>query len=104
MPLTGELNKLLNKRNSFPINVVNANDDEILAQAMMQPNRTHEEVMLEIRRMADRGSRGSLAALAFLEVCSGDNFLSPHARGPLAGEGIGLPVTLARVESQALNR
>lgn len=67
----------------------------------MQRTRTNEEVMLDLRRRAEIG-RGS--ALAFLEACSGDKFLSPYARGPLAGEGIGLPVTLARVESQALNQ
>lgn len=91
-----QLQRLVNERTTqFP---TDPHDEEILRRERDQPIRGTQEVYRDIEYQARSGR--FTASLAFLDACEGANFLSPQA----SNEGVGLPVTLARVESEDLNQ
>lgn len=104
--LAGTLANLLlsqaTHNNNNAENNFSAQDEQILSNERARPRRGEHDVMQDLDRLARRGQGTAAAALAFLQAREAGKFLAPN--GPLAGEAIGLPVTLARVENEEFNK
>jgi len=101
--MTATLNSLFqNKAGPNNAEILTVEDEVILRRERERPRRGERDVMQDMERLARHGNSAAAVALAFLQAREGDNFLSPN--GPLAGEAIGLVVTLARVENEAFNK